>query len=377
VEDLPASILHTFRPPRAGGGELALVYPSVSMSDGTASEALAEELGRIERADGTVVSAAGEAMVLADVIVSVRRDSLRVGALALSAVFLLLWFTLGTVRRALVALAPAILSVTATLGVMALAGVELNYLNLLVFPLLVGSGVDGGAYVVSRRVDGEPIADVLGATWAPVAGAIVNTMLGFIALALASHPGLSSVGLVGVIGFSVNLVACVVLVPAAVAMAARDGAGARLSDRIAELVATVGRAGLVPRGGGSVAALVAIPIAWALAPLPIVARVGIALAISIVAFAFVRRYMRTDARGDPQEIVADELAGCLVALAFVPFEAPWIIAAYAAFRVLDIAKPWPIRWVERRLHGPIGVMADDIAAGIAAGGLLAVAHWFW
>jgi predicted RND superfamily exporter protein len=375
--ELPPEILHTFRPPRAGGGELALVYPSVSMSDGTASERLAEELGRIERADGTVVAAAGEAMVLADVIVSVRRDSLRVSALVLGAVGVLLWATLGTIRRALVALAPAVLSVTATLGVMAIFDVDLNYLNLLVFPLLVGSGVDGGAYVVSRWVGGEPIADVLGATWAPVAGAIVNTMLGFFALMLASHPGLASVGIVGVVGFSVNLVACVILVPAAVALAGKKAERPSLFDRLAELVSTVGRAGVIPRGGGSVAALAAIPIAWSVSSLPIAARVAIAIALSIGSLVFVRRYMRGGAIADPQEIVVDELVGCLIALAFVPFEPVWVVAAYVAFRVLDIAKPWPIRAVERRLHGPLGVVADDVAAGLVAGGALAIVHLWW
>jgi phosphatidylglycerophosphatase A len=202
-------------------------------------------------------------------------------------------------------------------------------------------------------------------------------MLGFLALAFARHPGLASVGAIGLVGFSVNLVSCLILVPACLAVSASSRDTSSFLDRISEWIATVGRAGYIPRGGGSIGALCALPIAWLCSPLPLAARVGVALGVSAAALFFVRHYMRADETADPQEIVADELAGCLVALAFVPFEIGWLAAAYVAFRILDIAKPWPIRWVERKLHGPVGVVADDVAAGLAAGAALAIARaWF-
>jgi phosphatidylglycerophosphatase A len=65
-------------------------------------------------------------------------------------------------------------------------------------------------------------------------------------------------------------------------------------------------------------------------------------------------------------MVWDEIVAFLAVLALVPRELAWQAAAFVAFRVFDIAKPPPIRALERRLHGGLGVMADDVlAAGYA------------
>jgi phosphatidylglycerophosphatase A len=72
-------------------------------------------------------------------------------------------------------------------------------------------------------------------------------------------------------------------------------------------------------------------------------------------------------------VVIDEIAGvwlamaCLPATAFAAHPWPWTLAATAAFRVVDILKPWPIDRCER-LPGAVGVVADDLAAGVLAGG---------
>jgi phosphatidylglycerophosphatase A len=70
-------------------------------------------------------------------------------------------------------------------------------------------------------------------------------------------------------------------------------------------------------------------------------------------------------RPDPGRIVVDEVCGQLVASAFLP--GTWLAAgaAFALFRFFDIIKPWPIRKLEK-LPGGWGIMADDIAAGLAA-----------
>lgn len=68
--------------------------------------------------------------------------------------------------------------------------------------------------------------------------------------------------------------------------------------------------------------------------------------------------------------MVDELAGCFVALCFVPFELPWVIGALVLFRAFDIFKPGPVRWAERRLPGSYGVVVDDLVAGAMAGALL-------
>jgi phosphatidylglycerophosphatase A len=53
------------------------------------------------------------------------------------------------------------------------------------------------------------------------------------------------------------------------------------------------------------------------------------------------------------------------------------LAGFLLFRLLDILKPWPISWVDRRVHGGVGIMLDDILAGIAAWGLLHGLVWLF
>jgi phosphatidylglycerophosphatase A len=78
---------------------------------------------------------------------------------------------------------------------------------------------------------------------------------------------------------------------------------------------------------------------------------------------------------DHAGIVIDEIAAIWLVLLFVPAHWAWWLAAFLAFRVFDIAKPWPIRWLDRRVAGGFGVMVDDVVAAGYALALLALAAW--
>lgn len=66
---------------------------------------------------------------------------------------------------------------------------------------------------------------------------------------------------------------------------------------------------------------------------------------------------------DPSRAVWDEVVGMWITMAFLPVTWPWLLAAFFAFRALDIAKTWPMSALERLPRG-WGIMADDIAAGV-------------
>ena len=66
---------------------------------------------------------------------------------------------------------------------------------------------------------------------------------------------------------------------------------------------------------------------------------------------------------DPSFIVIDEVCGMLLALLFLPHDIKFVIIAFIIFRILDTLKPWPVGRIER-LKGGLGIMGDDIAAGI-------------
>lgn len=69
---------------------------------------------------------------------------------------------------------------------------------------------------------------------------------------------------------------------------------------------------------------------------------------------------------DSGHIVWDEIVAMLLVLAAVPATPMAWLAALLAFRVFDIVKPWPIRWLDARVHGGFGVMLDDVVAALFA-----------
>ncbi len=73
---------------------------------------------------------------------------------------------------------------------------------------------------------------------------------------------------------------------------------------------------------------------------------------------------------DPGCIVIDEIAGILVTFTGLPFNVISIAFGFLLFRALDIWKPYPISWIERKLSGGTGIVMDDVAAGICSNLLL-------
>jgi phosphatidylglycerophosphatase A len=68
---------------------------------------------------------------------------------------------------------------------------------------------------------------------------------------------------------------------------------------------------------------------------------------------------------DSGHIVWDEFVGMWITLFFIPqLSVMWIAIAFVAFRIFDMAKPWPIRWFDKRIPGGFGIMVDDVIAAI-------------
>jgi phosphatidylglycerophosphatase A len=67
---------------------------------------------------------------------------------------------------------------------------------------------------------------------------------------------------------------------------------------------------------------------------------------------------------DPGSVVIDEIAGMILTLIGLPFNIITVVAGFLLFRILDIWKPYPIRFFDKKLSGGVGVVMDDVAAGI-------------
>ena len=375
ASDLPDSVGRAFHA-IDGSGEFVLILPGISLTDGSKIRGLAAELRDIPIGDASSpmsLSATGEAMVLADVLDSVFSETPRSIGIAFLAIFITLWILFGRLTIAIVCMVPAVLTVLTTIGLMALVGLEFNYLNIIILPVLLGMGVDGGTHLLGRISDHGSLDEGLRHAGHSIVGALVTTALGFVALLGASHPGLGSIAKLALLGLAMNLLATVVFLPAALAVWGRTSRFAETTSGWIALTVTVGRAGRAPVGPGSCGAVIALPLAWLLRDQGPWVWAALLVVSSVASIWVVELYVKTQVIKDPQEVVLDETIGCLITLAFVPWEFWWVLAAYVAFRFFDMVKPGPIGMLDRDAPGGYGVMLDDIAAGLIAGPLLYVA----
>jgi phosphatidylglycerophosphatase A len=135
----------------------------------------------------------------------------------------------------------------------------------------------------------------------------------------------------------------------------------------AALIATAGGIGLLPLMPGTWGSLAALPCAWAISALA--DRAGLAAA-AVLAFGVgcwaAGAVARASGSKDPGFIVVDEVAAQFLVLVAAPLDWRAYLAAFLLFRVFDIRKPWPVRAIERRVAGGLGIMLDDFAAALYA-----------
>ncbi len=133
--------------------------------------------------------------------------------------------------------------------------------------------------------------------------------------------------------------------------------------RIAVWLATAGGLGYAPIAPGTFGSAAGLAIYWPTRHWSMPAQLGIIAIITLVGTWAATRAAVHFGREDPGQVVIDEVAGQLVTLAWTGAGIGAMIAAFLTFRILDIIKPYPANRFER-LHGGVGIMADDLMAGV-------------
>jgi phosphatidylglycerophosphatase A len=128
--------------------------------------------------------------------------------------------------------------------------------------------------------------------------------------------------------------------------------------------------GLSPWAPGTFGTLIAVPIVLFVMQFGLAAHLGFALFASVFGIYVCGESARRLDVHDHRGIVWDEITGFALTMLTVPADFYWIVAGFTLFRVLDIWKPWPIREADHSLHGGLGIMLDDILAGIFAAAIL-------
>lgn len=133
-------------------------------------------------------------------------------------------------------------------------------------------------------------------------------------------------------------------------------------------------AGLLKVAPGTIGTVVAIPIYLLLHFLPVIFYLIFLIIFTFTSIWICAKSSKLLGVHDYPGIVLDEIVGFLWALVAVPFKWYLILIAFVLFRIFDIFKPWPIRWLDQNLSGGCGIVLDDVLAGIYTWMVLQIVH---
>ena len=144
-----------------------------------------------------------------------------------------------------------------------------------------------------------------------------------------------------------------------------------VSRQIGTIIATLGGLGHSPVAPGTLGSLAALPMAWFInifseksGGLPLLA-IAICCVIPLGWWA-ANQHHKATGQHDSSAVIIDEVAGQWIALLFLPTHILSYASAFLLFRLFDIWKPGPVGWADRQVKGGLGVMLDDILAGLMA-----------
>ncbi len=125
--------------------------------------------------------------------------------------------------------------------------------------------------------------------------------------------------------------------------------------------------GLSPKAPGTMGTIAALPIFWFfLQDLSLSVYVSMLVLTSLVGIYICHKTAKDLNVHDHGGIVFDEWVGLWITMLLAPQGVWWLVLGFALFRFFDILKPWPIKWFDEKVEGGLGIMLDDIVAGIIA-----------
>jgi len=129
-------------------------------------------------------------------------------------------------------------------------------------------------------------------------------------------------------------------------------------------------AGLSPFAPGTCGTLIAVPIVLLAQHFGLMTHAAFALAAIVFGIYVCGESARRLGVHDHPGIVWDEIAGFTVTMLAAPPHWAWLACGFVLFRIFDIWKPWPIREADHSLSGGLGIMLDDIIAGLFAAAIM-------
>jgi phosphatidylglycerophosphatase A len=139
-------------------------------------------------------------------------------------------------------------------------------------------------------------------------------------------------------------------------------------------LATLFGVGKLPKGPGTWGTLATLPVAWILMQMGPLLYMAIVVLLLPVAILSAELYEQFSGNHDSKEIVIDEVIGFLITMTWLPMGWQSFVFGFLLFRLLDIWKPYPISYLDKKIQGGLGVVIDDVAAGIVANVILQLVY---
>jgi phosphatidylglycerophosphatase A len=133
--------------------------------------------------------------------------------------------------------------------------------------------------------------------------------------------------------------------------------------------------GLAPFAPGTFGSIPGVLLFWATIDFGLYVQLAVVAALVATGIWLCGESARRIGVHDHGGIVWDEIAGMYITLLAAPWTVTGVVLAFVLFRVMDIVKPWPIRDLDHRIHGGLGIMLDDLVAALYAVLLLAFGGW--
>jgi len=213
LQDLPENLTSSLL---AGPGKnlfLVGLYPNVTRGNGKNAMGFTREMYNLKIPEG-IQGPVGEMPIFAEILWTVTAEGPWVLIFSFVAVFLLIMLGFRSFKATVWITLPLLSGLVLTMGIMAATGFRLNFFNVVIFPALVGMGVDSGVHFYRRWKDLEmDTGRCLHELFGPLTICTVTSMMGYSGMVFASHPGLRSIGILACLGLGCIWLTSLVLFP--------------------------------------------------------------------------------------------------------------------------------------------------------------------
>jgi len=221
VEELPQNVRQRFSSKSHPNYYIIPIYIKGDKQKGHNAIAFTDQLNQLPVPERTI-GPFGETTVLADVLKIVTKEGPWMVLLSLLGIFLLILLNQRSLTETLWMMVPLSTGMILTVGIMIAAGLTLNFFNIVVFPTLIGMGVDDGIHYYRRwqELKGDIMATQK-ELFVPLSLTSITTIFGYVGIAFSRHPGLQSIGILACIALFSTWFTSLFLLPGLLGMISR------------------------------------------------------------------------------------------------------------------------------------------------------------